>query len=85
MGKRANTSLAKDGLNSICVHAMPAGRLPNMEGLAVIEIIALMRLVICRYSVAIGMGINTITVVPSKEAVIQKYGHCFLKTVGLHA
>jgi len=32
VGKRANESLANDGLNSICVCTVPAGRLPIMTG-----------------------------------------------------
>lgn len=58
-GESANESLANDGSNSICVYAMPAGRLP----ITMIEIMALTRFVICRHSVATGTGINRITVV----------------------
>lgn len=56
VGKGANESLAKDGLNSICVYSMPAGRLPISEWLAMIEIVAVTCFVICQCSVATGDG-----------------------------
>lgn len=81
MGKRANENLAKDGLNSICLYAMPAGRFPITKWLTMIEIMALTHLIICQYYVARGMGINRITVIPVKSSAIHKYCHCFIRTL----
>lgn len=46
-----------------------------------IEIMALTHLIICQYYVARGMGINRITVIPVKSSAIQKYCHCFIRTL----